>query len=96
MASVIVTLKIMPQNPETSLEQVYERAVGKIKAFVDEKHRKTEIRKEIEPIGFGIKALKMIFIMDESIGTTDKLEEEIGKLNGVESVQAVDVRRAIG
>jgi translation elongation factor EF-1beta len=34
--------------------------------------------------------------MDESIGTTDKLEEKIKQLENVESVETTDVRRTIG
>ena len=96
MASVIVTLKIMPTSPEENLDQIYEQADKHIRNFVDQKHKESEIKKEIEPIGFGLKALKILFIMDESIGATDKLEEQIKKIQGVESVEAVDVRRTIG
>ena len=96
MASVIVTLKIMPSSPEANLEEIYQEAGKHIRDFVDQKHKDGEIRKEIEPIGFGLKALKLLFVMDENIGTTDKLEEQIKKIQGVESVEATDVRRAVG
>lgn len=96
MASVIVTLKVMPASPETNLDKVYEEASKHIRDFVDQKHKDGEIRKEIEPIGFGLKALKLLFVMDENLGTTDKLEEKIKNITGVESVEATDVRRAIG
>lgn len=96
MALVVVTLKIMPKSPETDLDKVYEEASKHVRDFVDEKHKDGEIRKEIEPIGFGLKALKILFVMDESIGTTDKLEENIKQSEDVESVEATDVRRAIG
>ena len=96
MASVIVTLKVMPASPETNLDKVYEEASKHIRDFVDQKHKDGEIRKEIEPIGFGLKAMKLLFVMDENLGTTDKLEEKIKNITGVESVEATDVRRAIG
>ena len=96
MASVVVTLKIMPKSPEVDLEKIYIEASKKIRDFIDEKHKNDEIRKEIEPIGFGLKALKLLFVMNESLGTTDKLEESIKQLEDVESVEAVDVRRAVG
>ena len=96
MASVVVTLKIMPTSPEVDLEKLYVEACKKIRDFVDEKHKQEEIRKEIEPIGFGLKALKLLFVMNESIGTTDKLEENIKNIKDVESVEAIDVRRAVG
>jgi elongation factor 1-beta len=96
MASVIVTLKIMPKGPEVNLDKVYDEACKQIRDFIDEKHKTGEIRKEIEPIGFGLKALKLLFVMDESLGSTEKLEESIKTLPDVESAEAVDVRRAIG
>jgi len=96
MASVIVTLKVMPASPETNLDKVYEEASKHIRDFVDQKHKDGEIRKEIEPIGYGLKAMKLLFVMDENLGTTDKLEEKIKNITGVESVEATDVRRAIG
>lgn len=96
MASVIVTLKIMPSSPEADLDKIYEESVKRIKEFVDEKHKDGEFRKEIEPIGFGLKALKILFVMNEDIGSTDKLEEQIKQMEEVESVEAIDVRRAVG
>ena len=96
MASVIVTLRIMPKGPDVNLDTVYDAAGKHIRDFVDQKHKDGEIRKEIEPIGFGLSALKMLFVMDESLGSTEKLEEKIKTLPDVESVEAIDVRRAIG
>ena len=96
MASVVVTLKIMPTSPETNLDEVFVHAEKCVRAYVDAKHKDGEVRKGIEPIGFGLKALKVIFVMDESLGATDRLEENIKKVSGVESVDAIDVRRAIG
>ncbi|HLC32287.1 MAG TPA: elongation factor 1-beta [Candidatus Nanoarchaeia archaeon] len=96
MASVVVTLKVMPTAPETNLDEVFTHAEKCVRLFVDAKHKDGEVRKGIEPIGYGLKALKIVFVMDESLGTTDRLEENIKKVAGVESVEATDVRRAIG
>lgn len=96
MASVVVTLRIMPKGPEVNLDKVYDEACKYVREFVDQKHKEGEIRKEIEPIGFGLKALKLLFVMDEALGTTDKLEDKIKALPDVESVEAIDVRRAVG
>ncbi len=96
MASVVVTLRIMPKGPEVNLDKVYDEACKHVREFVDQKHKEGEIRKEIEPIGFGLKALKLLFVMDEALGATDKLEDKIKALPDVESVEAIDVRRAVG
>lgn len=86
----------MPASPEIDLDAVFAKSKECILSFVDDKHKEGEIRKEIELIGFGLKALKILFVMDENIGGTDRLEENIKKIAGVESVDAIDVRRAIG
>ena len=92
MAKAIVTLKIMPESPETDLEKISVEAVKKIIAYAGDGDRK----KEIEPIAFGLKALKLIFVMDEAKGSPDALESEISRIKGVHSIEIIDVRRAIG
>jgi len=92
MANVIITLKIMPESPEVGLNSVEEQTKNLIKEFAGE----TETKTEQEPIAFGIKALKIIFVMDENKGSTEELENKIKELQGVNSVEVVDVRRAIG
>ncbi len=92
MANVVVTLKIMPESPDTDLKLIEEQALSRIRNFAGDKETKT-IQ---EPIAFGLKALKIIFVMNESNGSPDPLADEISKLNGVNSAEVVDVRRAIG
>jgi len=91
MAQVVVTLKIMPQSPEVDLKFVEVEATREVKTF-----RGTVGKVQIEPIAFGLKAIKLFFVMDESIGSTEELENTISKIEGVQSVEVTDVRRAIG
>ncbi len=92
MASVIITLKIMPDSPEVNLDELEKQVKTKIQSFCGETQTKTEIT----PIAFGLKALNITFVMDESKGSTDYLEEQIAKLDTVNSVSVTDVRRALG
>lgn len=92
MAKVVVTLKIMPESPSSDLVKIEDEAKTKIIDF----SQNQEVKTEQEPIAFGLKALRIIFVMDESKGSTEALEEDIKKIDGVNSVEAVDVRRAIG
>ena len=92
MANVVVTLKIMPQNTEVDLERLESKAKQEIVRFCNSREFKTGI----EPIAFGLKALNIIFVMDESKGSTELLEQKISQIDGVESVEVTDVRRAIG
>ncbi len=92
MAKAIVTIKIMPESPETDLEEIQKQSTTKIEAYSDS----VEVKPEIEPVAFGLKALKLSFIMDESLGSPDDLEKDISEVEGVNSVEVVDVRRAVG
>ena len=91
MAEVIVTLKIMPESPEINLEEMKETISKTIAEFNGEVGKT-----EVEPIAFGLMALNVIFIIDEAHGSTDDLEEAVQKLEGVQSAEVTDVRRAIG
>ena len=91
MAQVFITLKIMPDSPETDLEKVADEATLLIKEFGGDIHRS-----EQKPVAFGLIQVELTFIMDESVGSTDKLEEQIAGVEGVTSVDVIDVRRAIG
>lgn len=98
MADVIVTLKIMPAGPDKDMDKIKEDAKQIIYEFTEEKPEegKETVKIVEEPIGFGLKAIKLTFVYDEKKGATDPVEEKIGKLEDVESVEAIDVRRALG
>lgn len=91
MGTAIVTLKIMPESPETDLDKLRESATEVISEFGGNvgKH-------ETEPVAFGLMALKIFYTVDESLGGTDEVEEKVSALEGVASVNVIDVRRALG
>ncbi|MFC1733256.1 elongation factor 1-beta [candidate division KSB1 bacterium] len=91
MAKVIVTMKIMPKSPETDLKAIEEKATKLIAEFGGEVGKVEE-----EPVAFGLKALKLYFVMEEDIGSTESLENDVAEVEGVNSVEVIDVRRAIG
>lgn len=82
----------MPDSPETDLDKIEEQTKILITEFAGEGEMKTEQ----EPIAFGLKALKILFVADEAKGSTDELETKINLIEGVSSVETTDVRRAIG
>lgn len=92
MANVVITIKIMPESPEVDMADLQKNILQKVKEHGA--HGDTKVT--IEPVAFGLKALVVIFVMDEKLGGTDKLEENICTIHGVESCQTTDVRRAIG
>lgn len=81
----------MPESPDINLSELKEKVEKEIKAYGSEVGKVEE-----DPIAFGLIALKLYFIMDESRGSTDALEEKIKKIKGVNSVDVIDVRRAVG
>ena len=91
MAKMFITLKIMPDDQETNLESV-KTSIVKIIADFGGSFKEDSL----EPVAFGLNALKMIFVMDEGKGNLDPLEDILRNLDGVQSVEVVDVRRAIG
>ena len=92
MAKIVATIKIMPTSPEIDLDKLENEAKTKITDF----SQNQEIKSEQEPVAFGLKALKIMFVMEESKGSIDPLEEDIKTISGVNSVEVIDVRRAIG
>ena len=92
MANVVVSLRIMPKNTSIDLSKIEPQAKHEIVRYCNSH----EFKSSIEPIAFGLKALNIIFVMDESKGGTEALEKKISHIDGVESVEVTDVRRAIG
>ena len=82
----------MPQSPETDLSLLE----GDVKEEIVRFCNSQEFRASIQPIAFGLKALQMIFVMEESKGSTEELENKLLGIKGIESVEVTDVRRAIG
>lgn len=92
MAKVVVTIKIMPESPDVDLEALEKSALEKVAHFTGNMDTKTEI----EPVAFGLKAVKITFVMDEAQGGPEPVEKDVCTLDGVMSCETVDVRRAIG
>ena len=81
----------MPESPDIDLAKLEEQIKEKVTEYGGEVGKV-----EIEPVAFGLKALNIILVADESKGSTDKLEENIKNIDGVNSAEVTDVRRAIG
>ncbi len=85
----------MPESPEEDLKKISKSVNEKIRTFASLKEDE-EIRIQEEPIAFGLKALKIMFVMNESQGSTEPLEKSLQEIKGVASVEVTDVRRTIG
>ena len=92
MATVILTLTIMPDSPEADLAAIEAQARKAIAAFAG----RGECRAEQKPVAFGLCSVNLMFVLDEAKGGTEELEKTIAALPQVSSVEVTDVRRAIG
>ena len=90
MADVIITFKVMPESLDVDLKVLEKNIKEVINRYGDVG------RVEIEEIAFGLKALKFVVVVDESKGGTEIIEDNMRNVEGVNSVEVVDVRRAIG
>jgi elongation factor 1-beta len=91
MATVVVTLKVMPESPETDLDELTKKVSHIVKT-----HHGDVGKVETEPLAFGLKALKIIFVRDEKLGSVDDIADEVAEFEEVASAEVSDVRRAIG
>ncbi len=91
MAKMFVTLEIMPDSPETDLSLLR----NKIKKVVGKYSGELLDKDETVPVAFGLKALKVIFYIDESKGS-EEISEAVNSLEGISSCKVVDMRRAVG
>lgn len=84
---VAAKLKIMPSGPEVDMEKLKEEIKQQVSDLA-------EVRDFAEqPIAFGIKALIALVMLEDAEGGTDKVEEAISRIDGVESVQVEEVSR---
>jgi translation elongation factor aEF-1 beta len=82
MGSVALILKVMPESPEVDLGTLKEEIRKRVKGLNDMQE---------EPIGFGLKALKIAVVVNDSGGESDAVEKEINDIEGVERAEIVEL-----
>jgi elongation factor 1-beta len=82
MGDVALILRVMPESPEVDLESLKKE----IKTILPGVKEIVE-----EPIGFGLKALKLVVVVSDQGGETDAVEEKLGGLKGVERAEIVEL-----
>ncbi len=90
MGTALLQIKIMPESPETNLDEIKEKA----KSIISENEGKNPLFEE-QPIAFGLKALIASFSIDESI-QTGIFEDKLKEIENVKSAEIADFRRAFG
>ena len=90
MGTAVVKIKVMPVSPDVNLEEIKKE----IKAIVEKMNGKGCMLEE-EPIAFGLKAIIVMFAWPEE-KELENLEQALQSIEDVNSVQVIDIRRAIG
>jgi elongation factor 1-beta len=72
----------MPESPEVNLETLKAELKKKLPGLQDIQE---------EPIGFGLKALKLAAIVNDAGGETDAIEASLSEIKGVERAEIVEV-----
>lgn len=87
MGSVLIRLKVLPDDVSVSLDELAEQISVKLPqgSFL--------LRKAKEPIAFGLSALILDIKVAEGEGTLDRLESSIKEVEHVSQVDVVGVSR---
>jgi elongation factor 1-beta len=82
MGGVAVILRVMPESPEVNLEELKKALKQKLPSIQEMKE---------EPIGFGLKALKILAVVNDAGGETDAVEKALNEVAGVERAEIIEV-----
>jgi elongation factor 1-beta len=85
--NVAASVRIMPTGVEINLEEI-RKSVEKIVS----KYGKLN-SSEIKPIAFGLKSLEVVLLLNDKEGGMDEIEAQVAKVEGVNSVEILEVTR---
>ncbi|HUV24792.1 MAG TPA: elongation factor 1-beta [Methanomassiliicoccales archaeon] len=85
MGKVAAAYNLMPEDPEYPIENITDAIP---KAVPD---GATLSGLEVKPLAFGLKVIEVTFIMDDTEGIIDRLEESLGKVPGVQNVETLSL-----
>jgi elongation factor 1-beta len=89
MGDVAATIKIMPESVETDLEEIKTKVTEVLPEGAE------LYASDVEPIAFGLKALKVVIMVGDLEGGTESVETALAAIPGVESVQVTEVGRPV-
>jgi elongation factor 1-beta len=82
MGGVAVILRVMPESPDVNLEELKKALKQKLPSIQEIKE---------EPIGFGLKSLKILAVVNDAGGETDAVEKSLNEVAGVERAEIIEV-----
>jgi len=88
MANVLVIVKVYPSSVDIDLEELAARVAERLPEGYE------LARKSVEPIAFGLSALRLFIVMpEETEGGTSRIEEILSGIDGVEEFEVEAVHR---
>ncbi len=82
MGNVALILRVMPESPDVDLDLLAEKIKEKVPGLQDIQE---------EPIGFGLKALKIAVVVGDDAGKSDIVESDINAIEGVERAEIIEL-----
>lgn len=86
MGKVVALVRIMPESVDVDMKKLEADLKRKVPAIQDV---------GVEPIAFGLKALKIAVIVEDSEGGTEAVEKALSEVPGVSQAETVCVNRMI-
>jgi elongation factor 1-beta len=88
MGTVAIKIRVMPDGPDVDLSTL-ETTIRALVASNGAEFQAVEIK----PFAFGLKSMDMVITMDDktSGGASEKIEEALGELTGVQSAEVLEV-----
>jgi elongation factor 1-beta len=86
MGKVVALVRIMPESADVDMKKLEADLRKKLPSIQDV---------GVEPIAFGLKALKIAVIVEDSEGGTDAVEKVLAGVPGVSQAETVCVNRMI-
>ena len=82
MGRVAVIVRVMPESPDVNLDELKKALKQKLPGIQDMRE---------EPIGFGLKAIKLAAVVNDAGGETDAIEQLLNTIPGVERAEIIEV-----